>query len=80
MSKSKHNIAVSVEDTVIISHYASLLANNDIVESIATEQLRQQAKQSLLTKGLPTKKDEQWQYTALDSWKKILFDYSQGGG
>ena len=78
MSKSNHKIAVSAEDTAIIEHYASLLvAGQD--DSAETTGLRQQAKQSLLEKGLPTKKDEQWQYTSLESWKNTLFSKIEGG-
>ena len=78
MSKSNHKIAVSAEDTAIIEHYASLLvAGQD--DSAETTDLRQQAKQSLLEKGLPTKKDEQWQYTSLESWKNTLFSKIEGG-
>jgi len=61
----------STLDQQVIQHYLSLAENNDGNANLT--ELREQATQSLLEQGLPTRKDEEWQYTSLDSWKNTLF-------
>lgn len=65
-----------MEDNTVIEHYVSIAENNQN-ENQATAKLREKAKQSLLLNGLPTKKDEEWQYTSLESWKATFFNKNQ---
>lgn len=68
-----------MQDNKVIEHYVSIAENNPN-ESQTTAKLREKAKQSLLLNGLPTNKDEEWQYTSLEAWKQTLFGKKYPGG
>ena len=68
----------STLDQQVMQHYVSLAEINTTNPTI--KKIKQQAKQALLTNGLPTKKDEEWQYTSLESWKNTLFGKNRQGG
>ncbi len=60
---------VNTSDLDVINHYVKSFE----ASKFADNKVRLNAKQALLDKGLPTKKDEQWQYTPLNSWANIRF-------